>query len=123
MKPRVVLRHARRLTYLIAIACTVYLWLRFDVYDLPEAGLCPVAGYASGQTLILDRSPGDFEEGEVLFARTDDGLLQLGRVTKVGDQGLWLEADAPGSPGPDSDQFGWVSPDRVEARVILAWPW
>ncbi len=131
MNPRPLSRHLRNLCLLVAALGLIYLWMRFETYDLPESGCSPLLRFGPGDTLLLDRRPEDLAVGDALLFQGPDGLLYLAAVAAVGGEeggvvapgALWLETDSPECPGRDSDQFGWIAPEQVRARVVMVWPW
>ncbi len=127
MNPARLARPLRLAAYLLAGAGLLYLWTRFDAYQLPAEGCSPLLRFAPGDRLLLDRRPAPAREGDALLVRGEDGLLYLGRVTRLrrreGQREVWIETDSPTCPGRDSDEMGWIPSDRIAARVILVWPW
>jgi hypothetical protein len=124
-------RHLRWGAMLIAAVGGLYLWMRYDSYGLPTEGCSPLARFALGDNLLLDRQPPGFHLDDAVLVRGDDGLLYLGKVTATRPENaepseveaIWIQTDVPGCPGRDSDEFGWVELDAVAARIVMVWPW
>lgn len=123
MSPRRLVVHLRRVVLTVCLVALGYLWIRFDVYPLPDAGCSPVARFGPGDTLLLDLRPRAAEVGDALLVRGDDGLLHLVVVTRVRPGEVWVGTDAPSCPGPGSEEFGWVASGDVAARALMALPW
>ena len=123
MNPRRLVVHLRRIVLVTCAVGFAYLWMRFDVYELPDQGCSPVARFGPGDTLLLDRRPRPAETGDALLVHGDDGLLHLVVVTEVREGEVWVQSDAPSCPGRDSDEFGWVATEDVAARVLMPLPW
>ena len=128
---RKLLRHLRRLSFLLVVLGAFYLYQRYDLHDLPEEGCSPVLRFSTGDRLLLDRSPGAFHPGDAVLFSGPDGVLYLAAIdrTRPADaapgavEELWLETDDPDCPGADSDDFGWIPVADVRARILLVWPW
>ena len=108
---------------------------RSDVASLPSEGCSPLLLFEPGNSLVLDRRPGEIAEGRAVLYRSPFGELLLGRIetpppsvpAEVWDAceagALWIVGDRAGCPGEDSRIFGPVQPDAVEAVVAFALPW
>jgi hypothetical protein len=114
----------RRAGYVLAAAGVVYLWSRYDVYDVPQIACSPVVGVAPGARLLLDRWAKDAREHDVLLFRDAAGALHLGRVEAapgaLSSGELWIGGDDPACPGFESSESGAVPRERIEARVLIA---
>lgn len=123
LNPRRLQRHLRILCLAAAAAGVFYLYTRYDLYTLPEEGCSPLMRFSPGNRLLLDRNPPRWERGDAGLFAGPDGRLYLGIVREVRGEPreLWLETDADGCPGADSDEFGWIPVDRLRARVMMAW--
>lgn len=129
MNPRLLQRHLRLLTLLLAAAGVLYLFQRYETFGLREEDCSPLLRFAPGDDLLLDRWPRSLRRDDALLFSGPDGELYLGIVRAVreaqGGEGsaLWIETDAPDCPGKDSDELGWIAARDVQARVLMAWPW
>jgi len=115
-------RLARRLTLLAVLAGGFYLWQRFEVISLPEAGRSPLLRITPGNQLWLDRRPGEIGVGDVLFYEQPDGSIGFAEVEVVDPDAdrYWLSTDAPGVPAVDSDELGWIPRESIQARLMMA---
>jgi len=121
----------RRATWVIAACGVLYMLMRYDNQVLPPGGCSPLRRFAAGNSLLCDRQPSGYAEGDAVMVYGPDGLLYLAAVTKVRPEGaarsevqeLWVETDASDCPGKDSNDFGWVAHEDCSARVLFAWPW
>ncbi len=114
----------RRAGYVLAATGVVYLWARYDVYDVPEIACSPVVGVAPGARLVLDRWAKDVRSEDVLMFRDASGMLHLGRVEDapqpLAPGEVWIGGDDPACPGYESADSGAVPKERIEARVLVA---
>lgn len=125
LNPRTLTRHARLICLILTLAGGIYLYRRYELFDLPQAGCSPVSRYSPGARLLLDRRPPRLESGDgVLFAAGDE-VLYLGLVDRTrGGSDLmpaevWIQTDVEACPGPDSDEFGWIPVEGIRARVMM----
>ena len=117
----------------LGLALVGLLWLvwRFDLITLPGEARSPLVEVPPGAKLLVDRRPRPAEVGDVLFFRSADGALLLGRVvepppglTAEAEAALaagawWIEGDAPGLPLVDSRLLGPIPAERIEGRMLL----
>lgn len=123
MNPRSLIAPLRRATLVLALLMGIWLFWRFDRMRLPEAGCSPLAGVGAGDLLLVDRHPSRLDPGDAVFVEVE-GRVHLARITERDGAGqLWLQTEVSSCPGADSDDFGWLHPDSVVGRVLLAWPW
>lgn len=112
---------------LLYVACgLLYLGWRFEVQQLPSAGVSPLLDYRPGANLLIDLRRLGAQAGEALLFRDESGRLLLGRLAhKPADElrpGLWLLADDPQAALPDSRSLGPIPEQRVVGRVVCALP-
>ena len=134
MNARKAIARARIGIYVVVVLVVVLFVLRYDLLTLPREGCSPLADYAPGDRLVIDRWIGTPMEGDaVLFGRADGELL-LGRVGTIppsapsgmhaaiaaGD--LWLVTEVPACPGRDSRILGPIPVDEVVGVIRLALP-
>ncbi|MFT7486081.1 MAG: hypothetical protein ACI9F9_001934 [Candidatus Paceibacteria bacterium] len=110
----------RRLSLVVAALGGVYLWQRYEVFPLPDAGCSPLMSLSPGSTLWVDKQPPNLGVGDVIFFTLPNGSIGFGRCTKLQDRGLWLETDVEACPAVDSNSLGWVERNRVHGRLIMA---
>jgi len=72
--------------------------------------------------VVLDREV-PIEIGRIVyFLAPNDNRPCVKRVERINEEGdLWVAADNKGWTGEDSDQYGWVSADRVVGTVTSIW--
>ncbi|MFT4543340.1 MAG: hypothetical protein ACI841_002266 [Planctomycetota bacterium] len=125
-KIRLLQKRLQRASWLISLGCLAYLFFRFDSLTLPETGCSPVLRYRTGVPLLLDRWPGEFDSGDVVFFADEQESLYLGLVdrSELHDSGrrFWIRVDNPDCPGASSETMGWIPEERIQARVLFAWP-
>ncbi|MEM9799859.1 MAG: hypothetical protein AAGA20_05995 [Planctomycetota bacterium] len=111
------------MTLLVAIGGLVYLVARFDLVSLPAEGCSPVAAYAPGDRVVVDRRTSGLAAGDAVFVRDQAGTMHLTTVLerRASDGALWCAPDVSDCPGFSSEESGWVSTDAVVGRVLLAW--
>jgi len=112
----------RRGTLIVAAIAGVYLWSRYEVIPLPAEGCSPLQRLSPGNLLWVDRYPSSVIVGDVLFFEQADGSVGLGEVARLeaAPERYWIVTDDDACPAPDSDDFGWVAPDAVYGRLLLA---
>jgi hypothetical protein len=115
-------RILRRITLISAVLGAIYLWNRFEVITMPEDRCSPLLRLAPGNKLWVDRRPGGVAVGDVLFFTIPDGGLGIAEVERIDREGerYWMAIDNPDCPVSDSDQFGWISREAVEGRMMMA---
>ncbi len=124
----------RRISWIVAALCLLYLYTRYDTLTLPADGCSPLVRFGPGDTLLLDRRPEGYAINDaLLFVSQEDGeqSLRLAKVQRVTPEGsergqaeqLWVSTDAKNCPGEDSSTLGWIDRDQCRARVLFAWPW
>ena len=118
--PRRFLPWIRRASLAAAALGALWIYWRFELLELPGAGCSPLLRLAPGSRLVVDRRPPRLAAGDVVLFDLGDGSLGIAEVERVAAEGLWLRTDAPGCPGPDSDELGWVAPERVGGRMVFA---
>ena len=127
LNPRRLERPARRACLALAVAGVLYLVWRFDLTGLPAEGCSPVARFAPGESLIVDRRPSDWTAGDAAFFAGPDGRLHLGLVERTrhvdGALEVWTTTDALDCPGVGSEELGWIPRRRLRGRVVMIWPW
>ncbi len=135
------LQVARRLVGRLRVAVWIgtllalgFLFLRFDLVRLPEAGQSPVLEISPGDLMWVDLRPREAELGDLVFF--EEGSTErwlLGRVVAApsdlpenaarqierGD--LWIEGDNPGVELRDSRVLGPIERTRISGRVLLHW--
>lgn len=123
MNPRELIRPLRRGTVVLALLMALWLVWRFDRMRLPSEGCSPLATVGAGDILLVDRHPSRPGPGDAVFVEVQ-GKVHLVRITQrdAGGQ-LWVETEVSSCPGAGSDEFGWLAPEAVVGRVLLAWPW
>ncbi len=118
------LRRIRRATLLLAAAGALYLYTRFELLTLPEAGCTPVLRYTPGSSLLLDTRPRPLQPGDGVVFDAGNGSTSIALVRELREDGAaWLVTDAPDCPAADSDALGWIPADRLLARVVFAAAW
>jgi hypothetical protein len=124
LKPAQVQRVVRRLTFALAAAGGLYLYSRFSLMALPEAGCSPLLRYAPGTSLLLDQQPSGLEVGQAVLFESAPGVLSLGEIGEIQADGqVWITTDAPDCPAASSEQLGWIPKERLAARVVFAAAW
>lgn len=124
MTPARVQRVIRRLTLVLAAAGGFYLYSRFSLMVLPEAGCTPLIRFAPGTSLLLDKWPAGLAVGDAVLFESAPGVISLGSVAELRDDGAaWIETDAADCPAASSAELGWIAKDRLAARVIFAANW
>ena len=122
MKKQQALAYLRRVTWLFAAGGAIYLWARYDLIRLPGAGCSPLLSLRPESVLWVDRYSRKALPGDVLFFSLPDGRVGFGRCAKRRENpdGYWIVSDNPSCLGPGSNEFGWVAPGDVQARMVMA---
>jgi hypothetical protein len=124
MAPEQLLRSLRRIAYVLAGTGTLYLFVRYDLFDVPEVGCSPVVGVAPGARLLLDSWAEDARVDDVVLFRDANGALHIGRIVEPGEalgpEAVWIGGDDPDCPGYESAASGAVPRGAIRARVLVA---
>jgi len=124
MAPEELTRRLRRIAYVLAGTGALYLFVRYDLFDVPEAGCSPVVGVAPGARLLLDGWATDARVDDVVLFRDAAGALHLGRIVEpgepLGSDAVWIGGDDPDCPGYESAASGAVPRSAILARVLVA---
>ena len=115
------LRLMRRGTTIFALGMALYMGQRFDLLKLPELGCSPVSRFSPGARLLVDRRPPEWRSDDCVFVASSDGAVHLVFLGSKNEDGhFWTQTDMPDCPGVDAEQLGWVNPDDLMGRVIMA---
>lgn len=123
MSPKVLQRILRNATLVVTFAGGLYLWNRFELFDLPAEGCSPLQSLRPGNKLWVDLYPRRIGVGDVVFFQPPGGEISLGRVERLEEEPqprYWLGVDDPACPGQDSEALGWVSRDWIQGRMMMA---
>ncbi len=110
----------RRVAIVVAAVGAFYLYQRYEILPLDQAGCSPLMSLRPGSTLWIDRQPSNLGMGDVLFFTLPDGAVGFGRCTRTEGDKLWVETDVDDCPAPDSDELGWLQPEQIHGRLIMA---
>lgn len=121
--PRGLLRYARIVLVVGALAGAGYIASRFTLITLPSEGCSPVSRFAAGDRLLVDAKPRPLQPRDAVLVRAEGGALQLTLIERVRDEdgALWCRGDNADCPGFGSEAVGWVPRSSVAGRVLLGW--
>ena len=121
MEPSRILPWARRATLIVAAVAGIYIWNRFEVFDLPEEGCSPLLSLAPGTTLWVDTRPRGYAVGDVVFFESAGGDVLIAMVDSIpAEDSYWVLTDNPDCPGADSSELGPIPAERMRGRVVFA---
>ena len=106
MNPRRLQRILSRATLVGAALGGIYLWTRYEVMTLPEAGCSPLTRLAPGSFMWIDLRPGAIAAADVLFFELPDGRLALGEVERIDGEAYWIVTDVEDCPAESSATLG-----------------
>lgn len=118
--PRKLLRVTRRVTLVLAVLGTAYLFWRYQLLRLPDGSCSPLLRYSAGAQLIVDQRPGEYAVGDAVFFEGPDERVYLGAIERLEPSGVRIGTDNEACPGQGSDEFGVLPRSALRGRVILS---
>lgn len=127
MTPKKLLGIFRLSMLVLVLAGAGYLMIRFDGLRLPAEAPSPLLRFSPGDSLLLDRYPGEIRMDDPVIYSGPDGMVHLGLIIDLREVAGVTEfrVGQEGSEGvaTDSQTTGWMDREWIVGRVIMVWPW